>query len=219
MAACEICSAPLNAGQCPDCPEALRQRYAAWQSAAFPFTAQPPAGSADAFVIGRLRRALLQGDFAQAEAVWTGILPGLRPIGSQGRAQLAEALEAFALLKDHLGKADEARRLRQRAATARKDPSELRFKQTKDESHRWDDHAWLAAQAREEGPDPGRDARIAAVQAELERQLEAQESRKIGLTIGALSFAGVVASPVVGLPFGLGGVLGAGIGWAWSRRP
>jgi hypothetical protein len=219
MADCEICNAPLQAGHCPDCSDALRERYRDWRSAAFPFTAQPPAGAADAYVLGRLRRALLEGDWAQAEAIWGGILPGLRPMGPQGRAQLAEALEAFALLKEHLGKADEARRLRQRAATARKDPSELRFKQAKDESHRWDEHAWLAAQAREEGHDPGREARVAAAQAELERQLAAQEKRHTGLSVGALGFVGAVASPVVGLPSSLGVLLGAGLGWAWSKRP
>jgi len=218
MAVCEICSAPLDAGRCPDCPDALRARFQAWTDAAFPFTAQPPAGAVDPLVLGRLRRALLEGDWAKAESLWTGILPGLRPIGAAGRAQMAEALESLAVLKEHLGRVEEARRLRQRAATARKDPSELRFKQSKDESHRWDAHAWLQVQAREEGPDPGREARIAAVEKELEAQLKAQDERRRGLTIGALGFAGAVASPVIGLPMGLGGVLGAGLGWAWSPR-
>jgi hypothetical protein len=219
MAVCEICSAPLDdAGQCADCPETLRERFRAWTGAAFPFTAQPPSGAVDARLLGRLRRALLKAEWSEAEAIWTGILPGLRPIGAMGRAQLAEALEALAVLKEHLGKSEEARRLRQRAETARKDPSSLRFKQTKDQGHRWDEHAWLKAKALEEGPDPSREARIAAVEKELEAQLKAQEARQRGLSIGAFGFAGAVASPFVGLPIGLGSALGLGLGWAWSRR-
>lgn len=216
MAFCEICRSQLLEGHCAFCADALRDRFARRQSAEFPFTAQAPEGAVDAQTLGRLRRFLLLGDLASAEQVWDGLLPGLRPIGVEGRRLMGEALEAFAVLKDHLGKAEDARRLRRRAASARKDPSELKFKQSRDDLHRWESHAWLRAQMDEQ--DAGRAARVAAVQRELERQLRLQDRRQRTLKLGACGLVGVATGPVLGLPLPLGGVLGAGLAWAWLRR-
>lgn len=216
MPICEICQSLLTEGHCHFCTDALRERFRHWETAAFPFTAQPPVGAVEAQTLGRLRRSLLQGDFAAAETQWAAILAGLRPMGAAGRQQLGEALEALAVLKDHLGKSQEATRLRQRAQTARKNPSELRFKQTRDEAHRWDDHAWLKSQAPEE--EAGRAERIAAVEAELDRQLKLQDKRQRAFKLGAFGLAGAAGGPVLGLPLLAGGALGAGLGWAWLRR-
>lgn len=216
MPTCEICRSVLDDGRCPFCTDALRERFRQGPADAFPFTAQAPDGAVEAQTLGRLRRSLLQGDLQQAEQQWSQILAGLRPMGAAGRRQLGDALDACAALKEHLGKAAEAKRLRQRALTARKDPSELRFKQATDGAHHWDDHAWLRAQAPEE--EAGRQERIAAVQAELERQMRLQERRQHALKLGAFGIAGLASGSVFGLPVLAGGALGAGLGWAWLRR-
>jgi hypothetical protein len=163
-----------------------------------------------------LRGHLERGDLQAADASFSGILASMRPFGAEGRLQLAAALEACAALKDRLDRPEEARRLRQRAASARKDPSELRRKQSGGPGQRWDEHAWVKAQVEE--PDAGRPARIAAVQRELEQQLRLQERRQRALKLGAGGLAGLFSGPALGLPLGLGGVLGAGLAWAWLRR-
>jgi hypothetical protein len=186
-------------------------------SSPHPFEAAlPPAGSVSSGARELLRGHLERGDLQAADAAFSGILASMRPIGAEGRRQWAAALEACAALKERLERPEEARRLRQRAASARKDPSELRRKQGSDQGQRWDEHAWVKAQVEE--PDAGRPDRIAAVQRELDRQLRLQERRQRALKLGAGGLAGLVSSPVLGLPIGLGGALGAGLAWAWLRR-
>jgi len=182
-------------------------------------TAMPPKGAVSAEVAGSLRRTLMAQDLSGAELLWAQVLSTLRPLGPEGRRQLAASLEACAALKDALGKQVEAQRLRQRAATARKDPQELQRKQAglpQGGAVGWDNHAWLRLQADEDSPD--RQAAIARVRAEMEQAEAFSKRRNRALQVGALSLVGLAGGSAMGLPALATGVFGAGLGWFLSRH-
>lgn len=219
---CEICASTLLEQQCPVCTEAIRERFRMMQPGSFPMTAMPPEGLLSVEALGALRRSLLSDDLADAERLWTQLLSTLRPLGEDGRRQLAEALEACAALKDALGKDGEAQRLRQRAATARKDPHELHRKQagpSRSGAPGWDNNAWQRLQSDDATPD--RQAAIARVKAEMEKAEARAASKKRVLHAGAFGLvgvAGVSALGAVGLPALASGAVGAGLGWMLSRN-
>lgn len=158
----------------------------------------PPAGAADPAALERLRACLGSGDGEGAEAAWERILAAMRPLGAEGRRQLAEAFEACAALKARLGKTEEARRLRQRAASARKDPGQLRLKPAGAAP------ALAARRPDPEGPDEGRQRRIEAARAELEALLRVQERRKRAWAIA-------IAASLLAALLALAGPLAAGL--------
>jgi hypothetical protein len=218
MTHCEICSSLLDLDRCPHCDGALRDRFRHLIPGEFPATAMPAQDSLDLPLQGRLRRALLSGDLRGAEQAWDLALAGLRPIGPEGRARIGEAFDAVAALKEALGKPDEARRLRQRALSARKDPTDLRRKQKLDGGEQRFEH--VQRNVFDEDTDAARrNERIRAVEAELARQLELRERRERALKRAALGgLAGAATGGVLGFPFVAGGALGAGLGLAWKRR-
>lgn len=215
---CELCGSPFLEQHCPLCTDAQREAFRGIQPGVFPMTAMPPEGALSPQVAGSLRRTLMNEDLSGAERLWTQVLSTMRPLGPQGRAQLAASLEACAALKDAVGKDGEAQRLRQRAATARKDPQELHRKQGAAAAGAglgWDNHAWVRLQADTESPD--RQAAIAAVRAEMDQQEARSERTKRACQVGALSIFGLAGGSALGLPVLATGAVGAGLGWYLSR--
>jgi tetratricopeptide (TPR) repeat protein len=212
---CEICSSPLEQGACAHCAAGLRERFRALVQGEFPARALPPEGALDVQLQGRLRRSLVSGDLQDAERAWDLALASMRPLGAEGRRVLGDCFEAAAALKEALGKVAEAERLRRRAESARKDPVELRRKQSAEA-------ALSRTPSRLNGFEEDTDAkaraeRIHAAEVELARLLERRERRLRSFkraAVGAL--AGTLAGSVWGLGMA-GGALGAGLAWVWKR--
>ena len=59
---------------------------------------------------------------------------------------------------------------------------------------------------------------VMRVQAELDRQLDAQARRARVLKVGAFSIAGVAGGAFIGVSAIITGAVAAGIGLAWSTR-
>lgn len=218
---CEICDSELLEDHCPLCSSEHRERFRALQADVFPMTAMPPLGAFSAQVTSSLRRALLEEDLSGAERLWTQTLAGMRPLGDSGRLQLAAALDACAALKVAMGKPEEAVRLAQRAATARKDPRELQRKQATTSATGgpgWDNSAWQRLQS--DHDDPDRQAAIARVKEEMAQSELRSSKKKRALRAGALGLVGVAggtACGAVGIPALAAGAVGAGLGWMLGR--
>lgn len=217
MANCEICLSELNEDTCAYCTELQRQRFRDLDLTRFPGSAMPAEGWAQPSRLAALRRALLDNDLETADRLWTQALASLRPIGTDGRRQLADALDAMASLKEELGQTVEAGRLRQRAVSARKDPSELKRKQrVGDGKNSWDSHAAMKILSDDEDQE-AKARRVESVRRELEAQIQRQEKRNRVLKAGAFSLAGMATGGVLGLPVA-GGAVGLGLGWVWGKR-
>lgn len=216
MPNCEICQSELHGGGCVFCTELQRQRFRDLDLTRFPGSAMPSEGWAQPLRLAALRRALLDGDLQGADRLWSQALASLRPIGSDGRRQWAEALDAVANLKDAMGDSVDAGRLRQRALSARKDPSQLKHKQRGgDARSSWGSHAALRDLSEDEDLE-AKARRVEAVRLELEAQLLRQEKRQRVMRVGAFSLAGVATGGALGVPVA-GGALGLGLGWVWGR--
>src|SRR5580704_5943804 len=111
---CELCGSALAEGRCPVCSDVERERFRSLQAGSFPANALPPSGMILGPGLARLRRALANQDLMKAEELWTELLRSVQPLGARGRGQLADCFEAFANLKEALGKPQEAERFRGR---------------------------------------------------------------------------------------------------------
>lgn len=163
---------------------------------------------------------MLTGDVALADATWLVIIRGLHGTSAADRTLQSQCWDAYGFFLEHQGRHDEARRAHQRAATARKDPSELKRKQDGvAEARLGASSESLRRLHSDEYHQPDPEA-VKRVQEELERQLNAQARRAKVLKVGAFSIAGIAGGAVIGVSAALTGALGAGIGWAWSSaRP
>jgi hypothetical protein len=177
----------------------------------------PPAHGLNAGLLAELRRATLTDDLAAADGTWTVILRGLHGIGASERQIQATCWDAYGFFLEHAGRADEARRAHQRAATARKDPSELKRKQDGVAEARLGSSAASLRRLHSDEYHQADPEAVKKVQAELERRL-AQQARNMKIVkVGALSFAGMVSGVLMGMPAALTGIMGAGLGLAWIR--
>lgn len=140
-------------------------------------------------------------------------------MGAIGRAQLADCFEAWARLKEALGRKDEAERFLRRSLSARKDPAVLNRHETgaRGRGAGWDSHAWVLRQAGEAGGPATEAIRKAYLQLELD---EAKARRwKVFLALGGGGLSGLWFAVVTGLPMGLLALMGGFTGWLWVRRP
>jgi hypothetical protein len=154
--------------------------------------------------------------FALADSTWLVVIRGLHGTSSADRALQSQCWDAYGFFLERQGRHDDARRAHQRSATARKDPSELKRKQDGvAEARLGASSESLKRLHSDEYHQPDPEA-VKRVQAELERQLQAQERRNKVLKVGAFSIAGIAGGAVIGVSAALTGALGAGIGWAWS---
>jgi hypothetical protein len=167
--------------------------------------------------LARLRRALVDRDLMRAEELWAELLRSVQPLGALGRGQLADCFEAFANLKEAMGKPQEAERFRGRAVTARKDPSELaRHGAGGAAASGWDTHAWVRLQSGEVSE--------AAQQAihEVREQLERAEARgyrqSVLLALCAGAIIGLWVGAITRLPMSVLAVSGALLGCLWARK-
>jgi hypothetical protein len=190
------------------------------QAGLYPATAMPPSSGINPALAAELRRALLSDDLSAAEGTWTVILRGLHGVGAAERQNQASSWEAYAAFLEQQGRTDEGRRARQRAATARKDPSELKRKQDGVAEARLGSSAASLKRLHAEEYHHVDDEAVRRVQAELERQLALQARNAKLIKVGALSFAGLAGGALTGVPAvltGALGALGAGLGLAWVR--
>ena len=141
----------------------------------------------------------------------------LRPLGPEGRAQLAATLAAWAQLKAAQSLGREAEGLLRRAASAGKDPHDLRRKQAAgdDGSAGWDNHAWLKLQAEESGSANG--AAVAQARQDLAQDMAFKERRWKRFQVGGGAVLGFSLSAFLGLPLFWGSLAGALAGCVWSR--
>jgi hypothetical protein len=212
---CPVCEISFESETCPQCDPGLVEKFLAMEPGSYPAIAMPPAHGLNAGRAADLRRAILSNDVNLADHTWLVILRGLHGSSAQERALHADCWDAYGFFLDHAGRSDEGRRAHQRAATARKDPSDLKRKQ-----EAGTESSSAAALRRVYSDDfyhPDAEA-VQRVQAELDRQLAAQARREKILKVGGLSFAGLVGGAVIGIPAAVTGALGAGLGWAWSRH-
>jgi hypothetical protein len=198
-----------------------RARFLALEPGAFPATALPPPGLAQGPGLIGLRRALANRELDRAEELWDGLLRTVQPLGAVGRSQLAECFEAYACLKDALGKSDEAERFRHRAESARKDPSHLNRRIPSGTGAAaggvWDSQAW--ARRRFEAFDRPSAAVLGKVRALLDREDALARRRRIFLILGSSALAGIVCAEFTGLPSEAMAPVGAGMGWLlWARK-
>ena len=197
-----------------------RARYLALKPGTFPATALPPPGLAQGAGLISLRRALANRQWVLAEELWDGLLRTVQPLGAAGRGQLAECFEAYACLKEALGKSTEAERFRHRAGSARKDPSHLNRHAPPGAGPvggAWDGHAW--ARRHFDAADRPSAAVLNKVRAILDREDVLARRRKIILTLGSGGLAGVVCAAFTDLPTGVMALVGVGMGWLlWARK-
>jgi hypothetical protein len=215
---CPLCEKSFTGPECPACEPELLQKLATLQPGTFPGLVFPPQGL-DPLKAAVLRRALLNENYVQAEAQWLVLLRGLRGGGAKERELHGNCWDAYAFLLEHLGRADEARRTHQRAASARKDPAELNRKSVGAgvaEARLGGSAGAMRKLHQDEYHQPDA-AALQKVHADLDRELARQERREKLLKVGGLSLAGLAGGPVIGVPALMSSALGAGIGWAWSR--
>ncbi len=214
---CPVCETSFDGAACPNCDGAFVGKFVGLDPQAYPGIAMPPARGLNPGRAADLRRAMLTDDAALADATWLVIIRGLHGTSSSDRALQAQCWDAYGFFLDHQGRSDDGRRAHQRAATARKDPSELKRKQEGvAESRLGSSSESLRRLHSDEYHQPDPEA-VKRVQEELERQLAAQARRAKVLKVGALSLAGVAGGAVIGVSAALTGAVGAGIGWAWSQ--
>ena len=216
---CPICEHSLvDLNACPNCDPVLVERFNALDLGSYPAIAMPPMHGLNSGRAADLRRSILNGDAALADSTWLVILRGLHGVGAAERALQADCWDAYAFFLEHQGRTDEARRAHQRAATARKDPSELKRKQDGVAEARLGASAdSLKRLHSDEYHQPDAEA-VRRVQEELDRQLAAQARREKVMKVGGLSLAGLVGGTLIGIPATITGTVGAGLGWAWSRH-
>jgi hypothetical protein len=167
--------------------------------------------------LARLRRALANQELGRADELWSELLRTVQPLGAKGRQQLADCFEAFASLKEALGKPVEAERFRRRAATARKDPSELQRHGSGDAANPgWDNHAWVRLQAGELSQ-AAEDA-IQKVHVELEIAETRGYRRALLLALGFGALVGLWVGALTRLPMAVLALLGAVVGIFWARK-
>ena len=203
---------------CPVCGSSLRQTFASIPPSSFPAAALPPPGVGSASQRSELALRLSQGRLADADALMGALVRTLRPLGPQGRAQLAGTLQAWAQLKAARGLAQEAEGLGQRSVSAAKDPQELHRKQAagEDGSVGWDNHAWLRLQADEDARPSA--ALVSQVRRDVDRGLRRQERRARGFKVAVGALFAFAAAALLGLPLGWTAGVGGLIGWMWSLK-
>ena len=218
MPLCTLCGSLLAEDACPHCGRSLPQTFAALPASSFPAAALPPPGVGTAVQRSQLALQLSQGRLAEADALMGALVRTLRPLGAQGRAQLAGTLGAWAELKAARGLAREAEGLGQRSASAAKDPQELHRKQAtgEDGSVGWDNHAWLRLQADEGARPPV--ALVEQVRRDVERGLQSGERKARGFKVAAGALLAFGVADLLGLPLAWTAGLGALVGWVWSLR-
>jgi hypothetical protein len=192
-------------------------RFVALEPGSYPALAMPPSRGLSVSLIAELRRAILTEDLAAADGIWMVILRGLHGIGLEERQAQAACWDAYGFFLEHAGRADEARRAHQRAATARKDPSELKRKQDGVAEARLGSSAVSLKRLHSDEYHHVDPEAVKRVQAELDHQLAVQARNMKIVKVGALSFAGLVSGILMGVPAALSGAMGAGIGLAWVR--
>jgi hypothetical protein len=217
-ALCALCGSPLHGVDCPLCSLELRQTFAQADASSLPWAAMPPAGAGTPLQRQRLALSLSQAEWALADAQLAALVKTLRPLGAEGRRQLAATLAAWGQLKAAQGLAREADGLRQRAVTAAKDPHDLQRKQAagQDGGGSWDNHAWVRLQAEEAGLT--QPAVVQKVRDDLDAAERKQERRERGWKVAALAFAGALGTAAADLPVLAGMAVGALAGLWWSRR-
>ena len=215
---CELCGSPLYQDRCPACTGEERARFKGMEPGSFPATALPPPGLTQGAGLARLRRALANRELEQADELWAGVLRTVQPLGSQGRRMLADCFDAYACLKDAMGKDMEAERFRQRARSARKDPSAVSRHQDAgaSEGRSWDLEAWKRLQPEQAGASS--EETVQRVREQLERDEAAGLRRRKLLGMGGGGLAGLVCAAVVGLPALIPVLLGAGLGYYLASR-
>ncbi|HTA16991.1 MAG TPA: hypothetical protein VK786_04530 [bacterium] len=202
------------------CGAEERARFLALVPGTFPATALPPPGLVQGPGLIRLRRALANREWVLAEELWDGLLRTVQPLGAAGRSQLAECFEAYACLKDALGKPAEAERFRHRAESARKDPSHLNRHVPLGKGAAagvWDSRARM--RRRFDSDERPSAAVLSKVRALLDREDVLERRRKIILTLGSGGLAGVLCAAFTDLPTGVMALVGVGMGWLlWARK-
>jgi hypothetical protein len=220
MAACGICELEQDgeekACQCSGADLDL-YRAAAADLAVFPGSALPAVGLVNAGRARALRMDLLHGELHQAEASFLEILRGLRGHGKAERDAAAHYFDRLAALNDAQARPEDARRMRNRAEASRKDPTQLARKSEAVLEGR--EHAMTMELKRiqDGGDKPDLELRR-QVQLELDRSLAAQERRSKVLKVGAFGMAGLMGGLVLGVNLLLTGLVGAGLGAAWSLK-
>jgi hypothetical protein len=202
------------------CGSEERARFLALKPGTFPATALPPPGLDQGPGLISLRRALAKRQWVLAEELWDGLLRTVQPLGAAGRSQLAECFEAYACLKDALGKSAEAERFRHRAESARKDPSHLNRHAPFGKGSVAGEWAGRARMRRRfDADDRPSAAVLVQVRALLDREDVLERRRKIVLSLGSGGLAGIVCAAFTDLPTGLMALVGAGMGWLlWARK-
>lgn len=216
MPLCPLCGQPMSEGACPRCGVDEQALLRALKPGVFPATAFPPDGLNASGPALDLKRALVRGDLERAETLWESILRTLRPLGRDGRRQLADCFEACAALLEARSRPKDAEGMRRRALSMRKDPAALIRRPSAAQGPGWDSHPWLRAQAGDldiPAPETLRRAR-----AEFERVQTANARRRGLLAVGLAGFAGLWCAVVTGLPGALLVPVGLGLGWLWARR-
>jgi len=202
------------------CGAEERARFLALKPGTFPATALPPPGLAQGPGLISLRRALANRQWVLAEELWDGLLRTVQPLGTVGRGQLAECFEAYACLKEALGKSAEAERFRHRAGSARKDPSHLKRHApigAGSGGGGWDSQAWVRRHF--DAADRPSAEVLSKVRAILDREDVLARRRKIVLTLGSGGLAGIVCAAFTDLPTGMMALVGVGMGWLlWARK-
>jgi hypothetical protein len=185
-------------------------RFLALRPGSFPATAMPPEGLMQGPGLIALRRALADGDFGAAEGLWAALLQTVLPLGPLGRNQVADCFEAYACLKDALGKPKEAERFRRRALSVRKDPMVLNRRAALGSRKIWGGRpAWES-----DGPSP---EVLQRVNAQLDREEVLGRRRKVALILGTSGIVGLGLASFTGLPTLSMLLLGLCVGWLWVR--
>jgi len=220
MLVCELCGTALDQDRCAVCTAEERARFNALGAGSFPGNALPPAGLTQGTGVVALRRALANGDLDLAEELWAGLLRTIQPLGAVGRRQLADSFEAFAALKDALGKREEAGLYRRRAQSASKDPALVKRREAGTRAAVGQKILGLrtgvsSRSPRSEGPSP---ETLRTVREQLALNEVKERRHKIMLTLGASGLVGLWVAVVTGLPMAFMVAVSCGTGWLWIRR-